>query len=302
MKVLIAEDDLTSRALLRRVVAQWGYETLVLSDGQEAWEALMEDDAPRLAVLDWMMPTLDGVEVCRRVRSIETSNPPYIILLTSRADKGDIVTGLEAGANDYVGKPFDRDELRARLLVGQRYVELNAKLLQTQCALEKQALTDVLTGAMNRRAILRRLEEEIARADRQGTTLGVGLLDVDHFKDVNDTHGHAVGDAVLQAIVERTTAGMRAYDAFGRFGGEEFLIVLPGAGPTEIQQILERVRQAIRDSPIECAGETVEVTVSIGGASRSDESVDALTRVADGALYEAKERGRNQIVMSGGAP
>lgn len=301
MRVLIAEDDLTSRALLRRVVAQWGYEALVVSDGQEAWEALMGDDAPRLAVLDWMMPTLDGVEVCRLVRSLETSNPPYIILLTSRADKNDIVTGLEAGANDYVGKPFDRDELRARLLVGQRFVELNAKLLQTQCALEKQALTDVLTGAMNRRAILRRLGEEIARADRQGTVLSVGLLDVDHFKDVNDTHGHAAGDAVLQAVVERSIRGMRPYDAFGRFGGEEFLLVLPGAGPSEVQQILERVRQCVCGSPIEYAGQTVEVTVSVGGATRCGESVDALIRVADGALYQAKGRGRNQVVMAGGS-
>jgi two-component system cell cycle response regulator len=301
VRVLIAEDDLTSRALLRRVVAQWGYEALVVSDGQEAFEALIADDAPRLAVLDWMMPSLDGVEVCRRVRAMETSSPPYIILLTSRSDKDDIVHGLEAGANDYVGKPFDRDELRARLLVGQRFVELNAKLLQTQRALEKQALTDVLTGTMNRRAILRRLGEEIARADRQGIALSVGLLDIDHFKDVNDTCGHATGDAVLQAVVDRSIRGMRPYDAFGRFGGEEFLVVLPGVGPPGVQQILERVRRCVCSSPIECDGQTAEVTVSIGGVTRRDESVDALIRAADGALYKAKEQGRNQVVMAEGS-
>jgi diguanylate cyclase (GGDEF)-like protein len=297
VKVLIADDDLTSRVLLRQVMRQWGFETVVVADGQAAWEALACEDAPRLAVLDWMMPTLDGLEVCRRIRSIETPNPPYIILLTSRSDRGDVVAGLEAGANDYVRKPFDREELRARVSVGERFLELNGKLMQAQRALETQALTDVLTGAMNRRAILSRLDEEIARAERQGGTLGIGLLDVDNFKTINDTWGHSTGDLVLQEVADRSLRGLRQYDGFGRFGGEEFLVVLPGAGTCESQNVLARIQNLVGDSPVMHPGGCVAVTVSIGGAVRADESVDALLRTADGALYEAKRRGRARVVM-----
>ena len=195
VRVLVADDDLTSRNLLRRVLERWGYDVVVAEDGAEAWERFQEDDPP-LAILDWMMPGLDGVELCRRVRRTRPS-PPYVILLTSRDGKGDIVTGLDAGADDYLGKPFDGEELRARLEVGRRFAELNAKLLDAQRILEVQAMTDPLTGILNRRAILERLEQEMARAKREGMAVGVGLVDVDHFKGVNDTLGHAAGDEVL---------------------------------------------------------------------------------------------------------
>jgi len=301
VKALIADDDASSRLLLQKVLTKWGYEVVTADGGEQALELLTADDPPGIAVLDWMMPDLDGVDVCRRVRAREATNPPYLILLTSRAEKHDVVTGLEAGANDYVQKPFDRDELRARMLVGRRFAELNSRLLETQRAFEKQALTDALTGTMNRRAVLNRLNAEAARAGREGSTLTVALMDIDHFKLVNDRHGHAAGDVVLKAVVDRSLNGMRPYDALGRFGGEEFLIILPGVGGADAGLVLERVRRAVCDSPVEVDGARVSVTVSIGGAVRAAESVDDLIRLADDALYRAKDEGRDRVVMAGRA-
>jgi two-component system, cell cycle response regulator len=300
MRVLIAEDDLTSRGVLRRILTKWGYEVVVTSDGHEAWAECQREDSPRLLILDWMMPGLDGVEVCQRVRAVTTSSPPYIILLTAREGRKDIVTGLEAGANDYLGKPFDHDELRARVDVGRRFVELNQQLLETQRTLELQARTDALTGSMNRRAILERLGQEMARAERQGTTFGVGMMDIDLFKRINDTYGHGAGDDVLCEVVARSTLAMRPYDAFGRFGGEEFLAIIPGASSSEVHRVFERIREAICASPVKVDESEIKVSVSIGGATSGGESIDAVVRAADDALYQAKANGRNQVVMAHG--
>jgi two-component system cell cycle response regulator len=298
MRILIAEDDATSRLLLTRVLENWGYEVTVTKDGAEALQALEADVAPRLAILDWMMPGMDGVDVCRRVRARETLQPPYIILLTALGDKESVVTGLEAGADDYVGKPYDPAELRARLEVGCRLVELNDALLEAQHALEVVASTDALTGVLNRGAIVKELELEAERATREGSPLGLGMLDIDHFKLVNDTHGHAAGDAVLCEIVQRVLGVMRPYDTFGRFGGEEFLVLVPGSGERELRDVLERIRNAIRSAPILVDGHELAVTVSLGGATRGRESADGLIARADDALYTAKEQGRDRVVLA----
>jgi two-component system cell cycle response regulator len=301
VRILIAEDDVTSRLLLRRVLESWGYEVTATGDGAEALRALEAEDAPRLAILDWMMPEMDGVDVCRRLRVRETLQPPYIILLTALGDKESVVTGLEAGADDYVGKPYDPDELHARLEVGRRLIELNDALLEAQHALEVLAHTDSLTGVMNRGAIVDELEREIERATREGSPLGLGMLDIDHFKLVNDTYGHAAGDAVLREVVRRTLDVMRPYDSFGRFGGEEFLVLVPGAGATRLKDVLERIRRAIGVTPIVVDGHEIIVTVSLGGATRGDESADGLIARADDALYTAKEHGRDQVVLASSA-
>jgi len=299
MKVLVADDDPASRLLLQRVIVRWGYEVVAVPDGEEAWEILTRPDAPDLAVLDWMMPRLDGVEICRRIRAMDLINPPYLILLTSRGDKHDIATGLEAGASDYVQKPFDPDELRARLLVGRRFAELNAKLLDMQRELERQALTDPLTQVMNRRAILGRLEEELARATREREPLSIAILDIDHFKAVNDQYGHAAGDAVLQTVVARVQEAVRPYDALGRIGGEEFLLVLPGVGKEQLLPLLERIRATIKAEPVVIpSGRKISVTVSLGGATAADECAEELLRAADDALYQAKNDGRDRVVVS----
>jgi two-component system cell cycle response regulator len=298
MRVLIAEDDRVSRKLLERVLVKWGYEVAVTCDGAEAWEALQSEDAPLLVILDWMMPGLDGVEVCKRVRELEAPNPPYIILLTARYGKADIVAGLEAGANDYVGKPFDRDELRARLEVGHRFTELNRKLLETQQTLARLARTDALTGIMNRRAILERLAEEIARAERESTRLGIGMVDIDHFKRINDVYGHAAGDQVLCEIAERSSGAIRLYDSFGRIGGEEFLVVLPGAESLDLGDVLQRICNAVFGSPFVVESREEQVTVSLGGCLYDGQSIDGLMRSADSALYQAKAAGRNRVVVA----
>jgi len=312
MRVLIAEDDVTSRLLLTRVLENWGYEVTVTKDGAEAWQALLAEDAPRLAILDWMMPEMDGVDVCRLIRARETLQPPYIILLTALGDKESVVTGLEAGADDYVGKPYDPDELHARLEVGRRMVALNDQLLKTndelhrandrlleaQHALEVFARTDSLTGVLNRGAIVDALEREAERATREGSPLGIGMLDIDHFKLVNDTYGHAAGDAVLCEVVRRAVGVMRPYDTFGRFGGEEFLVLVPGSGREELKEVLERIRSVIGSSPIAVDGHELAVTVSLGGATRGSESADGLIARADDALYNAKEQGRDRVVLA----
>jgi two-component system cell cycle response regulator len=301
VKALVADDDTASRLLLAKMLTKWGYEVVTASSGEEAWTILTSDDSPDIAVLDWMMPELDGVEVCSRIRALELSSPPYLLLLTGRDNKQDIATGLESGASDYLQKPVDRDELRARLLVGKRFAELNRKLLDTQAELRRQALTDSLTHIMNRRAVFARLTEEIARAPRQGLPLSIGVLDIDQFKSINDRFGHAGGDAVLQAVVERGLNTLRAYDAIGRIGGEEFLLVMPGVGPRDTEIVLERLRRAVAEKPVSTQGQEVTVTVSIGGAVCQGETMDELLNLADDALYKAKNQGRNRVVLADSA-
>jgi diguanylate cyclase (GGDEF)-like protein len=297
MRILIAEDDVTSRLLLKRVLENWGYEVAATRDGAEALQALLAENAPRLAILDWIMPAMDGIDVCRRVRDRETLQPPYLILLTALGDKQSVVAGLQAGADDYVGKPYDPDELHARVEVGRRLVELNEELLAAQRTLEIQARTDALTGVLNRRAIFKELERETERATRDGIALGLGMLDIDHFKLVNDTYGHVVGDVVLCEVVRRALGVMRPYDTFGRFGGEEFLVLVPGSGEEELKDVLERIRGVIGSAPIAVGGREIAVTVSLGGATRSHESADDLIALADDALYTAKEQGRDRVVL-----
>jgi two-component system cell cycle response regulator len=298
MRVLIAEDDLTSRILLTKVLQKWGYDVIVTLNGAEAWEILQTADSPRIAILDWMMPEMDGIEVCRRVRALDTRQPPYLILLTALGEKDDMMTGFEAGADDYVGKPYDPAELRARVEVGRRLVELNDELIEAQLRLEVQAHTDALTGLPNRRAIVETLEEELQRSAREGTSLAVGMLDIDHFKHVNDECGHAAGDVVLCGLARRMESVLRPYDAVGRFGGEEFLIVAPGVSRSELGELLERLRHVASGAPLNAGERELVVTVSLGGAVYLGESMDALIARADDALYDAKARGRDLVVLA----
>jgi two-component system, cell cycle response regulator len=298
MRVLLAEDDATSRRLLAHILQSWGYEVTPAEDGRRAWEALARPDSPPMAILDWEMPELDGVEVCRLVRAVETASPPYLILLTARTAKEDIVTGLDAGADDFLTKPFHREELRARVEVGRRFVELNQELVDSREQLRLLALTDMLTGAMNRRAVMEDLERAALRAARSGEDLAIGMMDVDFFKRINDTWGHAAGDEVLKEVVRRSAGALRSADYLGRFGGEEFLLILAGASARSARSALERVREAVAATPMVLDEGSVDVAVSIGGAVWNGDSVDRLIIAADDALYAAKDRGRNLVVMA----
>ena len=202
MKILIAEDDLTCRIALAGVLKKSGHEVVETINGAEAWQALQRPDAPGLVILDWMMPEMDGPEVVCRVRALQNDRPPYIIMLTTRGEKADIIAGLDAGANDYLAKPFDLGELRARVEVGLRMVEMQDSLIKSRETMAYQATYDSLTGILNRRAILDQLHKELARTERLGGMLAVGMCDIDHFKDVNDTYGHQTGDEVLCGLVQ----------------------------------------------------------------------------------------------------
>ena len=299
MKILLAEDDFTSRSMLTVILKKWGFDPVVSEDGNGAWDALQKPEAPRLVILDWNMPGLEGLEVCRRLRKNETTNPSYIILLTSRGEKDDIVQGLEAGANDYIAKPYDNAELQARIRVGQRMLELQASLLETQAALAHQATHDALTGIFNRRAILDRLARELARALRQGSWLSVGMCDIDNFKNINDSFGHQAGDEVLIAFARCLQANLREYDYVGRYGGEEFLIIASGSNAQSDDELYERLRQQVAAAGIKTLAGNVSITVSIGTAVGTGKSmVDGLIAAADTALYQAKAAGRNRVVSS----
>ena len=299
MKILIAEDDSTSRSILTAILKKWGYEPIVTEDGQAAWNALQQPDAPKLVLLDWSMPGMDGLEICRRLRQIVSSDPPYVILLTGRGEKNDIVQGLDAGANDYISKPYDSKELRARIRVGQRMAELQSNLLEARNALAHQATYDSLTGVLNRRAILDHLHKELARARRENGTLSVGMCDIDHFKAVNDTWGHLTGDSVLVAFTRCLLAGLREYDHVGRYGGEEFLVIAVGSKGQSEESLYERLRAGVAASRIETEGKTVSITVSIGVAPGTGQStVDSLLAAADAALYRAKAAGRNRVAYA----
>lgn len=301
MKLLIAEDDLTSRAMLAAVARKWGYEPIAVEDGEAAWQVLRQPEPPRLLLLDWMMPRLDGLALCRRIRREESSDPPFIVLLTGRGETEDIVKALEAGANDHVAKPFDNTELQARLAVGKRMLDLQAELRRATEALAIRATRDSLTGLLNRGAIMEALEQEMARARRRGQTLCVGLCDIDHFKRVNDTHGHLAGDAVLREAARRIEAALRPFDHVGRYGGEEFLILVD-ATRDQAPALFERIRHVFADTPFVVENAALDVTISCGATlfmPPADERIDtALIAAADAALYRAKDAGRNRTVFA----
>lgn len=301
MKILAAEDNPVFQTVLRGMLTKWGYDVIVAKDGNEALRALESEDAPRLALLDWMMPGIDGVDVCRRVRSMGREPYIYILLLTARNEAQDLVEGIDAGADDYLTKPFNHAELRARLRAGQRILELQEQLLEAREALRQEATHDALTGLLNRRAILGLLQVELERASRERLPLAVLMADLDHFKQINDRYGHLAGDAVLRGAANRMRSSVRSYDAIGRYGGEEFLIVLPGGNGEGALAQAERLRLAVANEPFAFSGQCHPVTCSIGvcwhppGALRD---ADTLIREADVSLYAAKENGRNCTVCS----
>lgn len=299
MRILIADDSLLSRRLLEDTLSKWGYEVVAARDGSQAREILSGPDSPPLAILDWMMPGHTGPELCDLVRRAGAEPYTYILLLTSRNEKQDLVTGMEAGADDYITKPFDRHELQVRLRAGTRIVELQQQLLRTREALREQATRDYLTNLWNRSAILDKLGREMARSSRDGTPFGVVLADLDHFKAINDTWGHAAGDVALKEVTGRIMASLRPYDSVGRYGGEEFLIVLPGADLEEASALADRVRQEIGSAPIAWQNISIPVSCSFGvtcGFGEPSLTAADLINTADEALYAAKHAGRNRVI------
>src|SRR5882724_2782498 len=283
MRILIADDSLVSRHLLEATLKNWGYEVVVACDGAEAWKILQGTDAPNIAILDWMMPGKTGPEVCRMIRQKAIEPYIYILLLTSRSLKEDVVAGMDSGADDYLTKPFDQHELKVRLRAGTRIVDLQAELLATREALREQATRDYLTHLWNRSSILATLDRELTRSAREHSPCGVVLLDLDHFKSINDSRGHFAGDLALRESARRMQSSVRAYDGVGRYGGEEFLVVLPGCDEESTRNQAERMRNSICSDPVEMPGTPLQMSASFGCSSFTGlgpVSADLLIRTA----------------------
>lgn len=296
MKVLIVEDDPVSRRILEVFLRKWGYDVIVTNDGNEAWGLLQQPEAPNLVISDWMMPNMDGLELCQKIRKLERSGYIYFILLTAKGKKEDLIEGLEAGADDYLVKPFDQEELKYRVRIGERIINLERRILHL-------ASIDPLTGVLNRRAFMERLEEEIDRSYRENRPLSLIMADIDHFKRINDTYGHQVGDLVLKRFTEQLSGVLRIYDFIGRYGGEEFTICLPHTDSHQSVSAAERMRNAVEQMTITLPdAQPIKITASFGVGTLcegSDKTMDAMIRRADDALYRAKKGGRNRVCIGG---
>jgi two-component system, cell cycle response regulator len=290
MKILIAEDDTTTRLIFGATLRKMGHAVTAVEDGRKAWKAWQQEEYS-LLITDWIMPDLDGLELCKRIRAQPSLQYTYIILLTSMEGKGSYLEGMDAGADDFITKPFDEEQLAARLRVAERIIALHQKL-------HLQATHDHLTGVWNRAAIMDYLFGEVERAKRQSTYIGVVIVDLDHFKRINDTYGHPAGDTVLKEAARRMQSALRPYDRLGRYGGEEFLITAPDCDLSQTIALAERVRNFMSSDPVKSHSDEIPVTVSLGVAVGSDqvgEDGAALIATADEALYRAKRAGRNRV-------
>lgn len=300
MKILVADDDAVSRTLMKRVLEKSGYEVSTAEDGVQALELLLSGGGPRLALLDWMMPGFQGPDICRRVRAERRQAYVYMILLTAKLSGDDIVAGLTAGADDYLTKPCNPEELKARLRCGQRILELEDTLMEANEKLRFRASHDALTGLWNHGAILNRLRSELMRIETDAAHLSVLLADVDHFKQVNDVHGHMVGDELLRHVSSRIVEAVEPVDLVGRYGGEEFLILLRDCGPSQIADRAERIRASVADGAFSSERGPLSVSISLGAVPVTEWnqslSFEPLLKQADDAMYEAKAGGRNRVV------
>jgi diguanylate cyclase (GGDEF)-like protein len=304
-RILVADDDAVIRCSIESLLRKWGYEPVVATNGDEAWELLQRKDSPRLALLDWMMPGMTGPTLCRSVRNLSAVPYTYLILLTGKDSKEDMVSGLEAGADDYLTKPCNAYELKARLGTGERILGLQQELIAARDALKEQATHDPLTGLWNHGATIDILRNELSRVYRQGAPLTVTMADLDHFKRVNDTSGHLAGDEVLREVARRLRAAVRAYDSVGRYGGEEFLVVSPGCATSAGVCQAERLRLVVSRKPISFQGTEISITMSLGVATLDKGTkggVEQVLGAADRALYNAKLGGRNRFEVASVVP
>jgi two-component system cell cycle response regulator len=294
MKVLIADDDPMSLLYLQDALQDWGYEVETVTDGSSACDRLQQADAPMLAIIDWMMPGMDGIDVCRLIRSRVKDRYIYLIMLTSRSETAFVVEAMNAGADDFIGKPFNDEELQVRIRAGRRISELEQKL-------RMKASHDALTGIYNRGAVIEILEKELVRHGREQQPVAIIFADLDHFKRTNDVYGHLAGDAVLREVTRRVGAVLRPYDSLGRYGGEELLIVLPKCDAAGAMEVAERVRAAVAAQPVATEFGAIPGSLSIGVAVAGEGrglSCSGLLQLADTALYRAKEGGRNRIELA----
>lgn len=297
MRIAIVDDDLISRQILKTSLNRFGHEVVEAPDGEAAWELIQESN-PRFIITDWLMPRMDGLELIRNIRAAGQKNYTYIIIISGKEDKNDVVTGLEAGADDYLVKPFDVFELRARVSIGVRILELETDLKIARDQMEAMAMHDYLTGLLSRRAIYTHLIGELDRSLRENRPISVIMMDLDHFKSLNDQYGHLVGDQALCMASEQVMRNVRSYDWAGRWGGDEFMIVLPNTNSQEACAISERICSKINSVGIETSeNEKVQLQASLGVVTHHTGkiSIDQLIHQTDNALYAAKMAGRHCV-------
>jgi diguanylate cyclase (GGDEF)-like protein len=305
MDILIAEDDNTSRMVLEKHLTKWAHRVVVTANGRQAWEVLQGADPPRIAILDWLMPEMDGMEVCQLLRQQRRENFTYVIMLTAKGSKEDVVSALEHGADDYLVKPCDVAELHARVNVGIRTVRLHEELVATNRKLEYLAATDYLTQVRNRRGVMEALGVELARTEREQKPLTLLMMDVDGFKEINDSLGHLAGDQVLVEVSRRLRSRCRPYDVIGRYGGDEFMVIVPDSPFDEIQELADRFRQAVEATPITADGNSLSLQLSVGAtwlAADLAPKVDEIVRAVDALLYRAKEGGAGHTACAPYSP
>jgi len=305
MQVLVIDDSAVYRKLIDDHLQSWGFGVTLAETGAQAWRILEQPDAPKLVLLDWV-PDLEGTELCQRIRTAgATGNYIYVILLTGKQGRENMLDAMRAGADDYLVKPFDAPELKARLLVGKRILNLQEELVSARESMRHAATHDSLTGLLNRGEIFAMLERELERSRRERNLLSIILADIDHFKKVNDTCGHLFGDGVLQEVSRRLHSRLRPYDGVGRYGGEEFLLVLPSCNLEGALARAVELRDAIASAPVVVGTVEWSITASLGVAVSNGTGAKELEQLlsrADAALYRAKENGRNRVEYQEGSP
>lgn len=301
-RVLLVDDEPTQRLITARLLKRAGFVVETAQNGKEALERLTTAPHFHLLVTDWEMPEMDGVALCKAVRSASLDGYVYTILLTSRDAIEHLVAGLQAGADDYLTKPVLEPELLARLNTGKRIVNLERNLRTANEENRRLSVTDPLTGAYNRRYLMEQLPHELERSARYSHPLALLMCDVDHFKKMNDTNGHQAGDEVLKAVVATLKQNIRSTDWVARYGGEEFVIVLPETTSANAAKVADTLREHLAKLPIAFNERMLTVTASFGVAGWSagvptDASLDALIATCDAGVYESKAQGRNKVTL-----
>ena len=307
MNILIADDEASTRLMLQSMLLKWGYEVTAVSDGEEAWHFLSEARQPLLVILDWMMPGIEGPEIVRRLRLNEGGNQHYVIIITSVSTENAVAQALDAGADDFIRKPFNLDELRSRIAVGRRVSCLNQALADKLCKLEEAtesisrlARTDDLTGLHNRRSFNEIFALALSSARRHGQPLSLISIDLDHFKATNDTFGHSVGDLVLKDFSDLLLHMVREEDVVARWGGEEFIILLSHTACEAATALAERIRHSFEQTPGRTSSLAMTASFGVAQLQEGENEADLIKR-ADNALYRAKHEGRNRVITAGGS-
>jgi two-component system, cell cycle response regulator len=315
LRILAVDDDILTLTALKKILSGEGKEILTAENGEEALNIALEKQ-PHMIITDWRLPKMNGLELCRILRRTSLTQHTYIVIVTDYETDDELVQAFDAGADDFITKPFTPKVLEARIQSGERLIRYQktvghdrqviqkyvAQLTSANRKLQTMAMTDPLTGLSNRRSAMKRLTAVIAETIRHGEKLSCIMIDIDHFKEVNDTHGHESGDLVLKAIASTFQRRLRMYDIVSRTGGEEFLVICARSDLTEAQQLAERLRVAVADLQTDAKKASIQVTISLGVAAWRPEFIDGdmLIRAADGALYKAKKNGRNRVELADG--